>query len=45
MINKKKQKKVKNKKNPMAKLLSSPMLRNKVIKNKKKNLQQKKKTI
>ena len=42
MINKKKQKKVKNKKNPMAKLLSSPMLRNKVIKNKKKIYNRKK---
>ena len=37
----KKRKKLK-KKNPMAKLLSSPMLRNKIVKNKKKNLQQKK---
>ncbi len=45
MINKKKQKKAKNKKNPMAKLLSSPMLRNKVIKNKKKIYNRKKKTI
>ena len=36
----KRRKKIK-KKNPMAKLLSSPMLRNKIIKNQKKNYDRK----
>ena len=40
----KKRKKLK-KKNPMAKLLSSPMLRNKIVKNKKKIYDRKKVTF